>query len=96
MAWVCWLNQLSSAREKVVVAAIASSSAGSAAIRLNRATMRTCRRAPATFSLHARTRPTSWMAISATMATTSSALMMSAVSTTSLRGTMGVSPVRMR
>ena len=43
---VCWLNQLSSAREKVVVAAIASSRAGSAAIKLNRPTMRACSRAP--------------------------------------------------
>ena len=72
MATVCWLNQLSSARENVVVAAIASSSAGSAAIRLNSATMRACSRAPATFSFQARHRPIICQAITATMAMTSS------------------------
>jgi hypothetical protein len=96
MATVCWLNQLSSARENVVVAATARSSAGSAAIRLNSATMRACSRAPATFSFHARHRPIICQAITATMAMTRRTLIMRAVSTTSLRGTIGVSPVRMK
>ena len=96
MACVCWLNQLSSEREKVVVAATASSRAGSAAITLNRATMRACRRAPATFFFQARHSPMTCTAMTATIATTSTALTTRAERTTSLRGTIGVRPVRIR
>ena len=94
---VVWrLNQLSSERENVVVAATASSSAGSAVMRLNSSTMRTCRRAPATLLRQARQRPIACTAITATMAITSSRLTNSTPSTTSLRGTIGVRPVRIR
>ena len=68
------LNQLSREREKVLVAAMASSSAGRAAIRLNSATMRTCNLAPATLLRHARHRPVPWNAITPTMAITSTRL----------------------
>ena len=75
MAWVCWLNQLSSARENVVVAAIGEQQRGQRRDQAEQATMRACRRAPATFFLQARTRPTTCTAITASMATTSSTLM---------------------
>ncbi len=46
MARVLVANQLSSEREKVIVAPTASSSVGSAAMMVNSATMRMCSRAP--------------------------------------------------
>ncbi len=54
MARVRSENQPSSEREKVVVAATASSMAGNAAMIENKSTMRTCRRAPASLARHAR------------------------------------------
>ncbi len=47
-------NQLSSDRENVVVAATASSIAGTAAVIENSSTIRTCRRAPGSFARQAR------------------------------------------
>ncbi len=93
---VCRLNQLSSEREKVVVAATASSRAGRAVMTLKSATMRACSRAPATFFFQARRNPTACTAMTTTMASASRTLMNSTPSTTSLRGTIGVRPVRMR
>ena len=70
--------------------------AGSAAMMENSATMRTCSRAPAILARQALQRPALRQAITAIMATISRTLMSSAASTISLRGTIGVSPVRMR
>ena len=90
-------NQLSSEREKVVVAATASSSAGSAAMTLNSATMRMCSRAPGML-LAPRTRkadhlPGDAAPIIAMMSTT---LTKRTTRTTSSRGGIGVRPVRIR
>ena len=89
-------NQPSSEREKVVVAATASSMAGSAAMIENNSTMRTCSRAPASLARQARHMPMPCHAMTAIMAAMSTTLKNSAVSTTSSRGAIGVRPVRMR
>ena len=89
-------NQPSSERENVVVAATARMSAGSAAMIENKRTMRTCSRLPAILRRHARQRTASCMAITTIIAAMSTMLMSRTVTTTSLRGTTGVRPVRMR
>ena len=96
MARVLVANQLSSEREKVTVAPTASSSVGSAAMIENSATMRICRRAPGVRWRQARARPMICHVSSAIIAMMSTTLMARTVSTTSLRGVIGVSPVRMR
>src|SRR6056297_2010789 len=89
-------NQLSSERENVVVAATARIMAGNAAINENSATIRTCRRLPATFCRHALSKRLTWKAITTIIAMISAILMNRAVMTTELRGVIGVRPVRMR
>ena len=89
-------NQPSSEREKVVVAATASSTAGSAAMRVKRATMRVCSRAPGTLSFHARRNPSACHTMVLSIARMRTAFIVSAVQTYSLRGAIAVSPVRMR
>ena len=96
MARVLVANQPSSEREKVMVAPTASSSVGSAAMIENKATMRMCSRAPGVRWRQARASPMICHASSAIMAMMSRTLMNRTVSTTSLRGAMGVRPVRMR
>ena len=89
-------NQPSSERENVTVAPTASSSVGSAAMMLNSSTMRMCRRAPGIFSRHARARPDVCHASRPIIATISTTLTNRTTSTTSPRGAIGVSPVRIR
>ena len=96
MARVRWPNQLSMPRENVMVAPVASGTAGIKAMTENRATTRACRRAPGILSFQACLRPlicTHRMAIIVPIRMTLTAIISA---TMSLRGTIGVRPVMIR